>query len=424
MGSQIASLLASFPMSVLIARTLGPSGKGTLSLVQMIASFAAITLNFGIGQAFTYYAARREARGRDAVVLSYAMGASVSVLLALLAIPFGPYLARALQVSELSFVVIGLVLTGPVLIAQYLNAYVFGSGAIRNASAVNVGSLYFQLAAVAVLWVLGLLTPASAIAVWATASTGVALVFTAMAWRGQATADVPLGAFRLLKRMWAYGLAAWPGGILGTAAQRFDVFLLAFFKSPSEVGIYAIAVTLAELCWYVPNALSSVLLPKIAHGGEDQLEITLRMGRVTWLATALSGIAVLAVSAPLVPLVFGKAFSSSILPLACILPGIVAGSMSSSAGAYLAGTGRPINVTIAAGVNVAVNVTANIILIPRLGATGAALSSAISYFVAAAMTVGFFTKYSGASPKDLLVPRKADIVALADAMRRALRREG
>lgn len=418
--AQVASLLASFPTSVLLARALGASGKGMLSVVQLIATFGAVLFNFGIGQAMTYFSARREARGRDAVLLSLAVSLGMSGTLALLSIPFGSALAAALHVDEVLLVRIGLVITGPVLAGQFLNAYVVGSGAIRNASFVNVGSLVFQLATLSTLLVTHALTPEAAVVVWAVAVTGVAGVFSLLAWGGEADETVELGARRLMRRIWRYGIAAWPGGILGSAAQRFDVFLLAYFRGPAEVGIYSIAVTLAELCWYVPNALGGVLIPKVAAEREDGLQVSLRLGRVTWVVTAVTALGVLVVGGPLIPFVFGREFGASVWPLALILPGIVISSTSTASGAYLAGIGHPLDITKAAGANVVANVIANVLLMPRFGAAGAAMSSAISYTVAVFVQLHYFKKRSGARLRDLLVPRVSDFTEIVAAARRTL----
>lgn len=421
-AGQILSLAASFPTSVLVARGLGASGKGALSVTQMIATFCAVLFNFGIGQAFTYHAARREAHGRDAVVLSLGVAAGVSATLGLLWIPLGSWLAHALNVEPV-FVLAGLLATGPALAAQYLNAYIVGGGSIRDASLVNAGSLVLQLCCYIAALLTGNLNVGVAIGIWAGAITLSSTVFVFMAWRREAPDTVEAGGFVLLRRMLPYGVAAWPAGILGTAAQRFDVFLLAHYAGTAAVGVYSIAVTFAELCWYAPSALNGVLIPKVAAEEQGGLDVTLRVGRVLWVLTAFIALGVFICAAPLIPLIFGAEFKASVLPLALILPGIVAGSLSSSAGSYLAGIGRPIDTTRAAAVNVAVNVTANIILAPRFGAAGAAISSTLSYIAAAIVIVALFLRETGASPRDLLIPRVSDVQGLYAGARRALRRE-
>jgi O-antigen/teichoic acid export membrane protein len=98
--------------------------------------------------------------------------------------------------------------------------------------------------------------------------------------------------------------------------------------------------------------------------------------------------------------------------------------MSSSAAAYLAGVGRPVDVTRAAGLNVVVNIAANVVLAPRLGAVGAALASTLSYGAAAAMLVFLFRRQTHERLSRLLLPGREDFRVLYQGARRALRREG
>ena len=58
--AQASNLLLSFPLSVLLARQLGPEGKGSLTLVQMVAATGAVLLSLGLGNALSYYVAKRE----------------------------------------------------------------------------------------------------------------------------------------------------------------------------------------------------------------------------------------------------------------------------------------------------------------------------------------------------------------------------
>lgn len=423
-ASQVLGLLVSFPMSILLARALGPTGKGTLSVVQLIAGFSAIVLNLGIGQAFTFHAARREVRGRDAVVLSYLYALVVTFLAAVVTVPLKTQIADLLNLDGALFVLVGIAAIVPTLISQFLNALVVGAGAIRNASIVGVSSAAFQLVASLALWVSGRLTTANAILVWFIAIVGVSAVFTAMAWRGQADLGVTPGVRHLFRRMRRYAIHAWPAGILGTAAQRIDIFLLSSLANPAQVGVYSVAVTLAEMCAYAPNALNSVLLPKVAAEGDEGHAVTLRLGRVAWVLTLVTGVVVILVAVPLVPLLFGPDFSESVLPLALILPGIVAMAAAGQAGAYLAGRGHPLDVTYATIVNVAVNVAVNMVAIPKWGAAGAALASTSSYGAYAVVIMWFFWRRSGTAPGELLIPRPADFADLVAAARRALRREG
>jgi len=416
-------LLLSVPMSILLARTLGPSGKGTLSIIQTVATLGAVLLNFGISASMLFYGAKREARGRDAVALALLAGCVASGL-ALLAVKLaGPDITQALlHTGQTNLVVAGAATVGVVLAAQILGAYVMGTGSIKNASMVNVWSLAFQLGALLLLWRSGNLTPVAAVAVWIIAVFGTLIAQARFSWNGQLAEGVEPGVRRLVIRAWRYAVAAWPGGILGNAALRADVFLLAYFANPAAVGVYSIAVTLAELCWYIPNSLGGVLAPKVASEGIDALHVTLRIGRVTWVITGLAAICILIGSTFMVPLLFGSQFAGSVVALAFLLPGIVATAFASAPSAYLNGIGRPGDWTRAAAANVAVNITANIVLIPRFGVVGAAAASSLSYSTAAVIITMSLIRQTKVGLRELVVPTRDDLRMVPDALRAVLGR--
>jgi len=77
------------------------------------------------------------------------------------------------------------------------------------------------------------------------------------------------------------------------------------------------------------------------------------------------------------------------------LPGIVLGALSRILSNDIAGRGRPeINMYIAL-ITVAVNIIANIVLIPRMGINGAALATTLSYSFNTVLKIIAYSMVSG-----------------------------
>jgi O-antigen/teichoic acid export membrane protein len=218
----------------------------------------------------------------------------------------------------------------------------------------------------------------------------------------------------------AYGLKAWLGSTVNLLSLRQDVLLLAALAGTREVGIYTVGVAAAELAWYVPTAVQSVATAKFSAEA-DSLDLVQRLNRSVWPITLSTGLVVLAAGAALIPLVYGSAFRASILPLALLLPGVVATSMSSSASSWLSGTGHPEDPAAANVVNMLVNLAANVALAPRFGAAGAAIASSVSYSAAAVVILWRFRRRSRSRLRDALVPRIADLRSITGIMAGALR---
>jgi O-antigen/teichoic acid export membrane protein len=104
--------------------------------------------------------------------------------------------------------------------------------------------------------------------------------------------------------------------------------------------------------------------------------------------------AVVGITAPLlIPALFGHDFRHAARPLAFLLPGIVAYAPVSILVVYLSvRRGRPRLSLAVAVVGLIVTATASVVLIPKHGAGGAALSSTIGYVAGGTMAWIFFRR--------------------------------
>jgi len=64
-----------------------------------------------------------------------------------------------------------------------------------------------------------------------------------------------------------YGLKIHIGRLSQQVTYRIDIPLVNYFSGFGSTGYYSIAVSLAELLWYVPKTVSFVLFPRVARMG-------------------------------------------------------------------------------------------------------------------------------------------------------------
>jgi O-antigen/teichoic acid export membrane protein len=421
--AQVATKVLSLPIGIILARGLGAGGKGSLSLIQLVASTSTILFGFGMANAFSYYAARGEAHGRDAVRAALVQAFGVLVILLGIYAVAGEWLTRTLlHADEPMLLFLGLVAGAPALASGLLLSFAIGSGMVRRGTEITLSVLALQLTAYVVVALLGKLSLGVAVAIWFSAIVIEAASFVVIAWPVTARANPDPGALPLIGRAWKYGSAVWLASMLGFSALRLDMFLLGGMENTAAVGVYSVAVTFAELLWFVPSALSGVMMPKIAAEREESRELTMRLSRVLWPLMAVAALGVVAVAAPAIPILFGHEFAGAILPLALLAPGIVATSAANPAGAHLLGMGKPFYGTLAAAANVAVNVGLNLILIPRIGAAGAALASSFSYTASAVVVIFFFQRMTGAGAAEMFWPKRADFASVFEGLRAAVTR--
>ena len=73
-----------------------------------------------------------------------------------------------------------------------------------------------------------------------------------------------------LKDCLKLGLQGFLSNLFQFFNYRLDVLILSFFLGVGAVGIYATAVTVAEMLWYVPEAIATVLFPKTAASSTQE----------------------------------------------------------------------------------------------------------------------------------------------------------
>jgi O-antigen/teichoic acid export membrane protein len=162
------------------------------------------------------------------------------------------------------------------------------------------------------------------------------------------------------------------------------------------------------------------MFPRVAGGSDDDeavVERSERFSRFAFITALGMAIPFALLSIPLLGIVYGPDFQSAALPIALLLPGIVAFAPVNVLASHLAGIGRPgLNLSVSAAALV-VTVIFDLALIPVWGMSGAAVATSVSYVVAACITLWVFRRIAGSTMRSLLVPTSADVSVVRDRMR-------
>ncbi len=204
-----------------------------------------------------------------------------------------------------------------------------------------------------------------------------------------------------------YGLKVMLGNLLQFLIYRSDILLIGFFISQTAVGWYYISVIIAEKLLYLTQATGTIFLPA-ASRSEEQYKKTPILSRTNLFVVIIASIIIAALSPWLIPLLFSHEYVNSVLPLILLLPGIASLSVSKILSADFGARGKPQYNMYVSMINFCLNITLNIILIPKLGIKGAAISSSISYSIAAAIQCYLYKKIIGIPVTELLFIRPDD----------------
>jgi O-antigen/teichoic acid export membrane protein len=418
-----------FSTDIVLAHLLGPTAKGRFTLVLLFSQLAALVVGWGMDNALGLVAGRdaRSARAgfANAVIWSAVVGGFTVVLTGWLyglptdTRPHGPLAAVVPNLSAAQFTYAALAIPGEL----FFSIGLFALLGRRRIAAYSIIRLVRRI--ILLVGVVGAALVASLSLDVALVVNLATLVLTAIAIVVAASRDGVASlrpSAELLREELRFGGRALPGAIAERLQFRADSFIVNAVVGVRATGIYSVTSGLAETLWYVPNALGTVMFSRAVDPSADAGRIAAVLTRTTIAVALLSAVPAFVFGPRLVRLVYGSAFSDAGVALRLILPGIVAYSVVAVLSRYIVGRGRPGIGTMILAIGLAINVVANLVLVPRFGINGAALSSSISYGLTAIVTLAVFRGLSGRGVVETLVIQPSDVRALRTSLGATLSR--
>ncbi len=415
LANNILLLAVSLLSGVLIARGLGPEGKGLYAIALLFPTLLAGLGSLGLNYAGIYFL-NREPENRpyiagSSLLYSAAAGALLSLLVAVFS---GVISARFLGGSGAAYILAAAPLALLVMLVENIFHFFLASRDIKNISIYTSTRNISHLAMVAAFYFLGSLTVLKTL-LSQSAALAAAIVFGVFALRAKGFFTGIAWNAPVFGRMLSFGLKQH----VGTASQmlnyRIDMFIAAALLTPYQVGLYSVSVSMAELLWHIANSAGQVLYPKIAASDRSAADsFTPEVARHVFFLTLLSASGLWAAANPLTVILFGKDFLPATTALKVLLPGVVLLSVSKVIGSDISARGYPHYNSTASVISLVTAAGLSLLLIPRYGVTGAAAATAVSYLANSATMLYFFRKVSGTGLLGMFLPRKKDFVFYRD----------
>jgi O-antigen/teichoic acid export membrane protein len=222
---------------------------------------------------------------------------------------------------------------------------------------------------------------------------------------------------QVVKSLLKYGINSHLGNVFTYLNYKADIFLVNYFLGPLNAGLYVVAVSVVEKLWLPSQAISVVALPKLTrmNTAKEQIQhFTPLLSRVTLAITAIASILVLIITPVLIPLAFGEQFSESVMPIFLLLPGIIIFSSVKIIASDIAARGHPILNSYSSGLVLICNVILNIVLIPKFGLNGAAISTSAAYLIQWLFCAYFHARLSSNNISELFLIHRDDLTLVKD----------
>lgn len=383
--------------SVIVARALPPEGRGTYYMAVTVATAAMALGHLSVEQAQTAMWPQESGRaslGANSVPLGLSVGACAAVVAVALGLVFqGQHNVPGIWL--LATACAGVPLGTGVLYATNI-------AVLRDrpqiAGWAMLVSAVVQCLSLAALGVTGRLTVYAVVAVWVVSSAVSLVVLVVAGGVAVGRPDVSLAAATCAK-----GLRFHAGSAASYLLLRSDVFLLNALAGPRDVGIYTLAVTLAELSRLAVDIFAQVTLSRQFDGDvTGSAQVTVRIVRLMVVLAVASAVTTVAVVSALITPLYGPAYADTATLVALLVPGVLTLSASRPVATFLLRVRSSRLVVLPSLIALGVNVGLNTVLIPAWGAYGCALASSVAYATLVALQVTCFVRVGGIRWRQLL----------------------
>jgi len=373
-------------VALLAAPLLGATAFGTFQFAGALTGMLAGFTELGIAVSTTRALSREPTTRGSVAVLGLRLRAASALPYALLV---GLSLLTLTDTSVRRVLVVIGAATFANTVVDYLGAVARGYEDFRGEATLNgARAIATATGALAGLYatrsVMGLAV-GTALGVGACAIVGVLLLrprFVRDESHGAVTAGAAIAALR-------EALPLGISGLLATLYFRSDVVIVRFFSGDAEVGAYSAAYRIFEATMVVPATIMAVAFPRLVRSQPGGRGLARLEGQLTLLLLACGafvGGAVAVADHRIVHALLGDTFARSTAPLRVLAWGIPITFASYATSTFVIARGLERRFVGVLALMLILNVGMNLVLVPRLGGTGAAWATLVTE---GALIVGF-----------------------------------
>ena len=397
-ASSIIVLLLHFFQKPIMARYLGPDGLGLFSMAIMSVGIIELIALFGIDGALTKYVAEhKEHEGKVSSLVSSAfftiliIGVMTSVALFVCSNTFAstfnmPSLSLLLKIYALVF---PFSFTYAIIIS-----YFTGLREMRYYAFIRILQASLALTLILALLMIGLGVEGAMLGtVFAIIGTVVVAMLIMKKFVHFTVSDYRKNT----KMLASFGSRLVGANMIGQIYYYVDTLMIGYFLTSTEVGYYAVAISLSRFFWLVPRAMATVAYPAISEywAKDNHQAINKLVDKATKYSACLlifAGMSVIFFAKDIITFLFTPEFLPAVLPLTILIIGTVTFGILRSVGGIFASVGKVNLVLKISAIGAVGDIMLNIALIPTYGIIGAATATTAAYVINVIITIYFLRK--------------------------------
>ena len=408
----ILTMVLGFASTIIIARVLGPEKQGIYTLVVLLPNMLVTFLNVGIGPSSVYYVGKQKYSIETIVSTNIFLAliiSAISIVIGILSIVlFRDTFFKGVPIIYL-FIILSVL---PLLFANsFLQAVFQGLQDFKVFNLVAIFGSIMNLVFLIIVVLLLRLNVIGAIISFFASVIAPTLILIIYLKKRNIIVRFKYISKEFIKDSLIYGYKAHLSNILAFVNYRADILMISYFLSPAAVGIYNVAVSIAEKLWVVSQPVSAVLFPRIssAKTDEERNNLTAKVARNVLLLSIIIGFIIFLISDLFIEIMFGEKYKAASNIIKILLVGITLFSAERILSNDLAGRGKPELNLYMSLFTVIVNIILNLIFIPKWGFYGAAVATSVAYSLTFILKILVFCYVTKSNIYSLLFINQLDI---------------
>lgn len=206
--------------------------------------------------------------------------------------------------------------------------------------------------------------------------------------------------------------------ILTIANYKIDIIMLKHLNniSLSEVGIYSVGIALTEKIFIIGDAIKEVLISELSNGSSTHKIAFL--SRISFSISFLIATLLCLMSKIIINILYGVEYIKASQIINITIWGAIFMIFFKLISQYNVINAKQKVNNIFLIITLFTNILLNIILMPKFGIIGVAISTSISYSINSLLFIIYFHKETKIKYKDMLLIQKDDIKVIIDIFRR------
>jgi len=400
--------------SIVVARTLGPSGKGIFAALGAMVGIALQFGNLGLHGANIYFTAKDKSKVPFLVGNSFWFSLGIGLILFFSFYLFLFQYPGALGNIDFRLAIITLIAVPFMLLAYLWQNILIGLNKIKSYNLILIGNQILSL--VGVMAILLVLRKGIFPLVIFNTLTSITITFIFGFYLIRIKQFSLRFDWNLAKQSLNYGFKVYLSCFFAYLVLRSDLFILNYFKGTTETGLYSIAANFVDGVFILPSIIALLLLPKATENLGKSGELVAKTTRISAIIIGIICLGAVILGRPAINFMFGSIFDKSFIPLLILIPGALFWSLGNIITQYFTAHNRLMPIVCIWLTATILNIGLNIVFIPIYGMIAAATSSLLSYFLVFALVEICFTRDSKISFKNI-IPRRKDLFFLVSLLK-------